>query len=240
LLAGERPLPLVHACTLDAASAKLLDEHAAKSALAACGLRVPESRVASLADVGAAAESVGFPVVVKALHPVLAHKTEAGGVVLNAGDAASAEAAARRIRDAVAAHDPSIVVEQFLVERMVTGAVAELIVGVKRDEQFGPCLVVGAGGVLVELLRSTATLLLPVRRAEVESALRAGVLGRLLAGFRGAPAGDAPAAVDAVMAVAAYAELHRDSLLELDVNPLLVLLKGRGAVAVDALLALAT
>jgi acyl-CoA synthetase (NDP forming) len=237
LLAGERPLPLVHSCTPDAASAKLLDEHAAKSALAACGLRVSEGRVVSLADVGAAA--VGFPVVVKALHRGLAHKTEAGGVALNIGDAASAEAAARRIRDHVAAHNPGIVVEQFLVERMVSGAVAELIVGIKRDAQFGPCLIIGAGGVLVELLRSTTTLLLPVKRGEVEAALHSGMLGRLLAGFRGAPAGDVAAAIDAIMAVAAYAEQHRDSLLELDVNPLIVLAEGKGAVAVDALVALA-
>jgi len=78
-----------------------------------------------------------------------------------------------------------------------------------------------------------------VQRAEVEAVLRGGVLGKLLGGFRGAPAGDIPAAVDAVMAVAAFAEAHHDTLMELDVNPLLVLPQGHGAVAVDALIALA-
>ncbi len=239
LLDGERPLPLNSARALDATVVKLLDEYAAKSALSAYGLRVPESRVAALSDVGAAAEAVGFPLVVKALHPKLAHKTEAGGVALHIADAGAAEAAARRIRGSVALYDPSIAIDRFLVERMAGRAVAELIVGVKRDPQFGPCLVIGAGGVLVELLRSSVTMLLPVRRAEVEAVLCGGVLGRLLGGFRGAPAGDVAAAVDAVMAVAAFAEAHCDTLMELDVNPLLVLPEWQGALAVDALIALA-
>ena len=123
---------------------------------------------------------------------------------------------------------------------MVPGAVAELIVGVKRDPSLGLALVLGSGGVLVELLRDSATLLLPTDRRSVEQALATLKGAPLLAGFRGRPKGDVEALVDAVMTVAEFAEAHRESLIELDVNPLLVLPEGEGpnggAVAVDALI----
>jgi len=135
----------------------------------------------------------------------------------------------------VARYKPGLVAEQFLIERQVGSPVAELIVGVRRDDQFGPVLVVGAGGVLVEMVEDAATLLLPTSRTAVERAIRGLRVARLLAGYRGKPAGDMAAAVDAVMAVAAFAEAHRDRLVELDVNPLLVLPEGQGALAVDAL-----
>jgi acetate---CoA ligase (ADP-forming) len=235
LLAGQRPLPLLHARSLPSRPVTVLDEHVAKSMLARCGLRVPQGQVASLNEVPVAAWALGFPLVVKALHPGIGHKTEVGGVELNIADVDAAETAARRIRDSVAARNSEIVVEQFLVERMIGHAVAELIVGIKRDPQFGLCLLMGAGSILTELLRFSVLLLLPVQRREVAAVLRDGALGPLLGGFRGAPPGDVNAAVDAVMAVTAFAELHRDSLLEMDVNPLLVLPVGEGAVAVDVL-----
>src|SRR5262249_25695839 len=128
--------------------------------------------------------------------------------------------------------------EQFLIERMVEGAVAELIVGVIRDPQFGPTLTIGAGGLLVELLRDAATMLLPVDAQEVGEALTGLRMARLLQGFRGKPRGDVQAAVRAILAVATFAERHADQLVELDVNPLFVLPEGRGAVAGDALVRL--
>ena len=126
----------------------------------------------------------------------------------------------------------------FLVERMVPDAVAELIVGIKRDPAFGLALVLGSGGVLVELLRDSATLLLPTDRSAVEEVLASLKGAPLMTGFRGRPKGNMAALIDAVMAVAAFAEAHRETLVELDVNPLLVLPEGQdgGAVAVDALL----
>ena len=207
-----------------------LDEHAAKQALAAAGLRVPAARVAALSDVAAAARAIGFPVVVKALSAAIAHKTEAGGVALNLATPEAAESAA---------HGMAHLSPRFLVEQMLAGAVAELIVGVSRDPQFGLTLTLGAGGVLVELLNDTATLLLPATRAEVSRALASLRIGKLLRGRRGRPAGDIDAAVDAVMAIARYAETHWATLVELDVNPLLVMSQGEGAVAADALIRIA-
>jgi acyl-CoA synthetase (NDP forming) len=106
---------------------------------------------------------------------------------------------------------------------------------VKRDPQFGLILVVGAGGILVEMVEDAATLLLPTAREDVAKAVAGLKIAKLLKGYRGKPAGDIDAAVDAVMAIAAYAYGHRDRLVELDVNPLMVLPKGKGVVAVDAL-----
>ena len=122
------------------------------------------------------------------------------------------------------------------VEAMVAGGVAELIVGVTRDAVFGPVMTVGTGGVLVELLKDSATLLLPATRAEIEAALRGLKMFPLLDGYRGRPKADLPAAVDSIAGIAAFASAHADGIAELDINPLIVCEVGRGAWIADALL----
>ena len=205
-----------------------LSEWEAKVALAGFGLVVPEGRlVANAAGARAAFAAIGGPVAVKACSRTLLHKTEAGAVRLNlrtADEAAAALEAMAPLADA------------FILERMVTDAVAELIVGVTRDAQLGPVLVVGTGGIFVELIADARTLLLPASAAEIEAVLRSLKAGKLLAGFRGRPKGDLAAAIAAVLAVARYAEANAASLIELDINPLLVRPEGLGAVAVDALI----
>ncbi|MCK4867388.1 MAG: acetate--CoA ligase family protein, partial [Alphaproteobacteria bacterium] len=114
-----------------------------------------------------------------------------------------------------------------------------LIVGIDRDAQFGPYLVVGFGGVLVELINDSHTLLLPTDRAQVLAALQSLKTAPMLTGYRGLPVADMEAAVDAIMAVADFAAEHANSILELDVNPLMVRPEGLGAVAADALIRLA-
>jgi acyl-CoA synthetase (NDP forming) len=217
---------------------RLWSEWDAKQALARHGLSVPQGRLAPPAGAAQAATGLGFPVVAKLAKPVLAHKTEAGAVALNLADGAAVEAAVKRIAGSVAAYKAGLVAEELLIERQMVGAVAELIIGVKRDDLFGLVLVVGAGGILVEMAEDAATLLLPVDRAAVERAVQGLRIAKLLRGYRGKPAGDIAAAIDAVMAVAAFAEAHRDKLAELDVNPLLVMPAGQGAIAVDALVAM--
>ncbi len=210
-----------------ARSARMLDERACKERLAAFGLGVPESRVVNAAEAPAAARALGFPVVVKALAAGRAHKTEAGAVALDLRSEAEVASAVARM---------SALGARFLVERMVAGAVAELIVGVRRDPQFGLALVVGSGGVLVELVGDSRTLLLPCDRAALTRALDSLKAARLLDGFRGRPPGDREAVLDAMEAIAAFAESERQRLVELDVNPLLVL--PEGVVAVDAMIRL--
>ena len=206
---------------------QLLDEQACKERLAAFGLGVPKGRVTSAGEAPAVARRLGFPVVVKALAAGLAHKTEAGAVMLDLHSEAEVEAAVARM---------SALSERFLIERMVGGAVAELIVGVRRDPQFGLALVIGSGGVLVELVADSRTLLLPCDRTALAEALDSLKAARLLEGFRGRQKGDREAVLDAMEAIAAFAESEQERLVELDVNPLLVLPKG--AVAVDAMIRL--
>ncbi|RFB79145.1 acetate--CoA ligase family protein [Methylovirgula sp. 4M-Z18] len=211
----------------DSAHAAALTEAAAKDALAAFGLVTPERRIVAPHEAAEAAAALGLPVVLKASSETITHKTEAGAVRLNLHSAAEVAAAAKEM-----AH----LAPHLLVERMVSGAVAELIVGVTRDAQFGQALTIGAGGVLVELMQDSATLLLPTSRAEILRALQGLKIAALLRGYRGKPAADFDALVGAIESIAAYAQAHLADLVELDVNPLLAL--PDGAVAVDALIRL--
>lgn len=202
------------------------DEAEAKAMLAGHGLPVPQGRRASDPDEAvAAARSLGFPVALKALG--LAHKSEHGAVKLALRDGEAVR---------VAAEDLSGLGTGVYVERMVSGGVAELIVGITRDPLFGPVMTIGSGGVLVELLKDSATLLLPARRGDVEAALRGLKLFPLLDGYRGRPKADLDAAVDAVLAVAAFAVAEAETIEELDINPLIVCGEGQGAWIADALL----
>src|SRR5215469_3451792 len=206
-----------------------LPEHEGKAALAAYGVPVPRSRIVTPDQVGAAARELGFPLVLKAAG-AFEHKSDIGGVILNVRTVADAAAAAERLAQLSGT---------LLVEEMVTDAVAEVLVGVTVDPQFGVLLVLGAGGVLAELLQDTATLLPPFTSSAVQEALSRLSVGRLLGGYRGRPPGDLPALVRAVLSCARYAEDNVDRLLELDLNPVIVRPAGFGAVAVDALVRLA-
>lgn len=222
---GKLPSPIAGITDVDGHEARTLDEWRSKQALKEFGLPTPEGRLVSAAEAPGAAADLGFPVVLKAVSSELTHKTDVGGVALHLHDSAA-------VAEAVA--DMAHLSDRFLVESMMSGAIAELIIGVERDPQFGPVLVVGAGGVFVELLRDSRTLLLPLTREKAVEAIGGLKIASLLRGYRGGPAGDFDAAVDAVMAVAAYADANRDTIRELDVNPLLVF--ENGAVAVDALI----
>ena len=215
----------------DPAGARTLSEWEAKQALEAHGLAVPAGRLAEgPAAAVAAAREIGFPLALKAAGGGIAHKSEAGALRLNLTDEAAVDAAAQ---------DLAGLGEGLLVEAMVPDAVGELILGVGRDPSAGLYLLLGSGGVLVELVGDTRVLLIPAARAEVAEALEGLKVAALLKGYRGRPAGDMEAALDAVMAVQDYALANTERLLELDVNPLMVRPRGKGAVAADALIRLA-
>ncbi|MGO4721791.1 MULTISPECIES: acetate--CoA ligase family protein [unclassified Inquilinus] len=219
------PAPAV---SLRPGAVRTLSEWDGKRCLAGHGVPVPEGRLARTVDEAvAAAEGIGFPVVLKATGAALAHKTELGAVRLNLADAV----AVRQAAEALAGLG-----EALLVERMVGDAVAELIVGVGRDPQIGLHLVLGSGGTLVELVGDTRILLLPAARAEIAAAIGALKVAKLIAGHRGRPSGDLDAAVDAVLAIQDFALAQAGRVAELDVNPLIV--TPRGAVAADVLLRL--
>ena len=203
---------------------RIFSESAAKALLKKHGLSVPEGIVCPAEDAVAAAEKLGYPVTLKVSSAAIAHKTEAGGVALNLRTADEVREAAERMAK---------LAPDVLVERMVTGAVAELIIGLTSDPQFGTALVVGAGGILTELLKDSVTLILPTTRTEIERALKTLKVWTLVEGFRG-KSGDQQAVFRAVEAVADFANANRGLVEEVDVNPLLVLKDG--AIAVDALI----
>ncbi|MCT4655126.1 MAG: acetate--CoA ligase family protein [Cohaesibacter sp.] len=208
----------------------MLDEDKAKGALEQHGLVVPSRRlVGSRYEALAAAQALGYPVVLKVVSSDLAHKSDVGGVVINISD----DTALARAFDGMAHLG-----ENFMIETMVRGGVAELIVGVNRDAQFGLHLVIGAGGVLVDLLKDSAIVLLPASRNDIRAAILSLKSAHLLTGYRSRPLADIEAACDAILAVADYAKAHGEDLMELDVNPLIVKQQGEGAVAADALIRL--
>ncbi|HZC86306.1 MAG TPA: acetate--CoA ligase family protein [Steroidobacteraceae bacterium] len=211
------------------AAAHSLAEHEAKQALAVHGVRVPRSRLVAPAEAAEAATALGFPVVIKAAGAALEHKSDVGGVVLNVRSAAEAAGAAHRL----ASLSPTL-----LVEEMIADGVAEVLVGMRVDPQFGLLLVLGAGGVLTELLRDSVTLLPPFTAASITAALGRLRLAPLLAGFRGRAAADVPALVEAALGCTRYARENLERLAELDLNPVIVRPRGLGAVAVDALIRL--
>jgi len=207
-----------------------VDEYRSKKMLAASGLSIPESAlVSSPTEAVAAAEAMGYPVVVKAVSSDLAHKTEAGGVALNLASGDVVDAAVQRM---------SGLSDRFLVERMMTDVVGELIIGVTREPGIGPVLLIGAGGVTAEIIKDSVLLTLPVDEQMIRQAIGRLKTAPLLTGYRGRPEGDLDAVVAAVTAIAGFAIDHADTLVELDINPLMVLEKGKGAVAADALIRL--
>lgn len=213
---------------------KLIDEWSSKQLVSAYGIHVPSGRKSSLLDLAQTANSVGYPLVLKGVSDQLAHKTEIGAVVLNLKSAESVVAAGIQMAETLIAHginDP-----QFLVEPMVLDSVGEIIVGLKKDEQFGLALIIGTGGILVNLLNDSVILLLPTDRAAVLKAVTQLKGIQLLQGYRGRPEGDVDALIDSVMAITDFAMVHWDSVVELDINPLMVLPKGKGVIAVDALI----
>lgn len=207
-------------------SVKTLDEADAKALLREAGLAVPKGeRVANVDEAVAVARELGFPVALKALG--VAHKSEAGAVKLNLHSEGAVRSAATALLPLGSG---------LYVERMVAGGVAELIVGFTRDPVFGPTMTLGSGGVLVELLKDSATLLLPAAPDEIEAALRGLKMFPLLDGYRGRAKSDIAAAIEAVAGIAAFVARNADGIEELDINPLIVCGKGEGAWIADALL----
>ncbi|NOX40528.1 MAG: acetate--CoA ligase family protein [Alphaproteobacteria bacterium] len=202
--------------------AHLVTEARAKELLAKYGVSIPASRCATSPEAAAEmAAQIGYPVVLKG--EGIAHKTESGAVCLGLFCA-----------DAVieAAHE--MPAERFLIEEMIVGTVAELLIGVHRDPAHGYVLTLAAGGVLSELLDDRKSLLVPASEKSVAKALKALRIAPLLDGYRGKPAADRGAIVATVMALQDFVLANSDGLEEVEINPLLC--GGTSAVAADALL----
>jgi acetyltransferase len=210
-----------------------LSTSAAATILSAYGLRTPRERLARTPEEAArAAEEIGYPVALKVDSPDIAHKSDVGGVALALTDGAGLAEAFRRVTELPRASQPEAQIQGAVVQEQISDGL-EVIVGVVRDEQFGPLVMFGSGGVEVEGLKDVAFALAPLTREEAEEMIDQTWAGRRLRGFRHQPPGDREAVVDVIRRIGQLA-VDFPVVTEAEVNPLRVLEAGRGAVALDA------
>ena len=210
-------------------------EREAKQFLASAGVPVTrESLARSEAEAVEAARALGFPVVLKVESASIAHKTEVGGVRVGLADAASVAGAYREILASVKAKAPGAEVAGVVVQEMIFGGV-EMIAGVSQCAPFGPAIVTGTGGVLVELVKDASLALAPVDRARALELIGSTRASKLLGGFRGAPPADTAAFAELLVALSSIALAYGDLIEAIDLNPVAVLPAGRGVRVLDAL-----
>jgi acetate---CoA ligase (ADP-forming) len=212
-----------------------LTEFESKQLLAAYGIPVTREELARDADEAVRqAQSIGMPVVMKIQSPDIPHKTEAGGVRVGLKDISEVYSAFEEIMANARSYAPQAAIEGVLVQEMVSGG-TELILGVNNDPLFGPAVMAGLGGVFAEVMKDVSFRLAPITRSEAEGMLKDLRGFALLDGARGRPKADVSAATDALVRLSALAVDLKESLAELDINPLTVLAAGRGVRALDAL-----
>ncbi|MEK7876269.1 MAG: acetate--CoA ligase family protein [Pseudomonadota bacterium] len=220
------------AALVKAMPGKQVNEYDACRIFAALGIAHAPTAVITKPDQRA---EVAFPVVAKILSPDIAHKTDAGGVVLNISDGVALKTAAEQILSRVQAKHPDAQISGILVQRLEKGLV-EVILGFRRDPQVGPVVVLGVGGVLAEIYKDIAIRLAPVS-IETAHAMVEEVRGlAVIRGYRGLPRGDCAALAQAVAAMSQLALLEGRSVAEAEINPLIVKHEGEGVVAVDGLI----
>jgi acetyltransferase len=223
---------LAHVETLAGAGRTRLGLLEAAPLLAAAGIPLHDARLARTPDdVARAAASLGGPVALKIVSAQISHKTDVGGVALALDSPEAARAAAVAMHARVTAARPDAVVEGFLVQRMAAPGGVEMLLGAVRDPQFGPVVMVGVGGIHVEILDDTATRLAPIDRHEARRMLDELRLAPVLAGARGRPPVDVAAVADAIVRLGALMQaLPR--LAELELNPLIA--TAHGVMGLDA------
>jgi len=201
-----------------------------EATLAKYGIALPKNATAAnAAEAVTAASRIGFPVALKIQSKDILHKTEAGGVALDLKNAAAVQAAADDLIASARKAQSNARIDGFLVQEMVAGV--EAIVGARSDALYGPMLLVGSGGILVELAKDAALRMLPVNESDVSAMLDGLKLAKLIAGFRGRPAADRAALEKAALALGRFFLDHREKISDIEINPLIV--RQHGTVAVD-------
>lgn len=231
-----RPPPLQVPLAQSPLAARSYTEHEALQLLSAAGLPVVPSQIAHTAQEAAlGAQAIGFPVVAKLSSPDVLHKSDIGGVQLHLGDADAVRAAFDTIVQQAATHAPQARVDGVLLAPMVRGGV-ECILGAHHDPVFGPVVMFGLGGVLVEAMRDLSFRVAPIDVTEARAMVDEIRARRVLDGMRGAPASDVEALAEAIAALSRFAAAQAGHLQSLDINPFVVLPKGQGAMALDAVI----
>jgi acetate---CoA ligase (ADP-forming) len=213
-----------------------LGERLSKRVLAAAGLAVPREHLVATPDQAVqAAEQLGYPVVLKIASPDILHKTEADCVRIGLSSAQEVADACQAILENARLYQPDAHIEGVLVQELVRGGV-ETLVGVTNHAGLGPAIVFGLGGVLVEALQDWAMRAAPLAPEEAAEMIAETRTARLLGGWRGSPPLDTAALEQALVSVSQLAWQLRETIAEIDINPLVVLPRGRGVIALDALI----
>jgi len=216
-----------------------LTEFESKQVLAAYGVSCTrEVLCSSVEEAVAAAERIGAPVALKVMSSRILHKTEAGVIALNLKDEQGIRHSYDRLMESAHAYDPEARIDGVLCQQMATGAVAEAIVGLLIDPQFGPAVIFGMGGIMVEVLGDRALGIPPLDRSAARRMIEQTRTSRVLRGFRGAPPADIESLIDVLISVGNLGLDWSERIEALDINPLLILPEVQGTVAVDALLIL--
>jgi acetyltransferase len=216
-----------------------MTEVESKQVLAAYGVtRTPERLCGSADEAVAAAREIGGPVALKVMSPQILHKTEAGIIALDLSSEDEIRGSYERLVTAARSYDSRAQIDGVLCQKMAAGAVAEAIAGLLIDPQFGPAVIFGMGGIMVEVLGDRALGIPPLDRDTAGDMIDQTRTSRILKGFRGAPPADLEALIDVLIAVGNLAVDWSERIEALDINPLLIMPEGQGTVAVDALLVL--
>ena len=214
---------------------RVITEWRSKRILEAYGIQVTREALAVTADAAvAAAADIGYPVALKIMSPDLPHKTDAGGVILNIADPKGVEEAYRLITEKVRRYKPEAFIEGVLVQEMLKPGL-EILVGIKKDPIFGPVVVVGFGGIFVEVLKDVAMRVAPLREEDARAMINELKAKILFEGVRGQLPRDVDALVSALMKVSRLAVELEEVIDEMDINPLILYEKNSGVIAADAL-----
>jgi len=215
---------------------KVLCEYEAKSVLAPYGVRAEGEQLArTAAEAVAAARSIGYPVAIKIQSPDITHKTEMGGVELRLADDRAVETAFETMMARAREAAPSADIRGVLVQKMAPAG-REIILGISHDETFGPMLMLGLGGIYVEVLRDVVFAPVPLGRDDALAMIKRLKGSKLLEGVRGEPPSDVDALADLMVGLARFAADNAGRIAEIDLNPVLVHPRGEGVTVVDALI----
>ena len=206
---------------------KTYTEFQSKKILHKYGIKIPNSILSNRNKAIKDSKQIGFPLVLKINSKKIIHKTELKGVFTNVESETEVKKIINRL---------SKLGNSFLIEKMIKNKVAELIIGIKVDDQFGPLIVIGSGGIYTELINDSVTLLLPLTKQIVLDAINNLRISKLLYGYRGKKEGDINALVETVLKLGKFVEKNASNLVEADINPLIICNKGKGVIAADALI----
>ena len=203
---------------------KTYSEFESKKILKKIGIRIPKGIISDKIKLKKDSAKIGFPLVAKIHSNTIFHKSEHNGVKTNIKNFNELISKTKTFKN------------QILLEKMVKDSLIEILIGIKIDDEFGPVIVIGAGGIYTELIRETKTLLLPLTKKDIQNELKNMKIGKILFGYRNQDRADIDSLIKTILSLSKFAEKNINKLHEIEINPLIVCKKNKGVFAVDALI----